>query len=139
MTRIQPPVMKPKMIIPMLVCRDAAAEVAFCRRAFGAVELSRRTAPDGSVVHATLKIHESLIMVHDESPHLASRAPQPDGSSSVVTYLYGPEVDAVMERAVSAGARILLPAADQAWGDRVGRIVDPEGHVWNIASRIREE
>jgi PhnB protein len=127
------------MIIPMLVCHNAAAEVAFCQRAFGAAELSRRTAPDGSVVHATLMVHDSLIMVHNESPDLASRAPQPDGSSSVVTYLYGNEVDAVIERALSAGARLLLPAADQAWGDRVGRIVDPEGHVWNIASRIKEE
>ena len=127
------------MIIPMLVCRDAAAEVDFCQRAFGADELSRRTAKDGSVVHSTLKIGGMLIMVHDESPHLASRAPQLDGSSSVVIYLYGDEVDPVIERALSAGARVLLPAADQFWGDRVGRIVDPAGHVWNIATRIQEE
>jgi PhnB protein len=122
----------------MLVCRDAAAEIDFCQRAFGAVELSRREAEDGSVVHATLKIEESLLMVHDESPHLASRAPQKDGSSSVVTYLYGDEVDAVIERAMAAGAKVLLPAEDQFWGDRVGRIVDPAGHVWNIAARIGE-
>lgn len=131
--------MKPKMIIPMLVCSNAAEEIEFCQRAFGAVELSRRTAKDGSVIHATLKINESLIMIHNESPHLASRAPQPDGSSSVVTYLYGDEVDEVIERAVTEGAQILLPAEDQYWGDRVGRIVDPSGHVWNIAARIQEE
>ena len=130
--------MKPKMLIPMLVCRDVTAEMAFCAAAFGASELSRRTASDGSVVHALLKIHQSLIMLHDASPHLASQAPKMDGSSPVVTYLYGDEVDAVIERAVSAGAKILLPAADQCWGDRVGRIVDPAGHVWNIASRIGE-
>lgn len=124
------------LVIPMLVCRDAAAEIDFCRRAFGAVELSRRTAKEGSVVHATLKIGEAMIMVHDESPHLASRAPQPDGTSPVVIYLYCEAVDPVIERATSAGARILLPAADQFWGDRVGRIVDPAGHVWNIAARI---
>jgi PhnB protein len=131
--------MKPKMMIPMLVCTDPAAEIHFCQNVFGAVELSRRTEDDDRVVHALLKIHDSLIMVHDVSPHLASQAPQQDGSSPVVTYLYGDEVDPVIERAVAAGARVLLPAADQAWGDRVGRIIDPAGHVWNIASRISEE
>lgn len=131
--------MKPNMIIPMLVCRDAAAEITFCQRAFSAVELSRRNTSDGTVIHATLMIHQSLIMIHDESPHLASRAPAKDGSSPVVTYLYGDEVDAVIAKAVAAGARVLLPAADQFWGDRVGRIVDPEGHVWNIAARIKDE
>lgn len=128
--------MKPKMLVPMLVCRDAAAEIAFCRAAFEAVEVSRREASDGSVVHATLMIHQSLLMVHDVSPHLASQAPALDGSSPVVTYLYGDDVDVVMARAVAAGAKVLMPAANQTWGDRVGRIVDPAGHVWNIASRI---
>jgi PhnB protein len=127
------------MIIPMLVCSNAAAEIDFCKKALGAVELSRRTAKDGGVVHATLRIHQSLIMVHDVSPHLASRAPQQDGSSPVITYLSGDEVDPVIERAVAAGARVLLPAEDQFWGDRVGRIIDPAGHVWNIAARINEE
>lgn len=123
----------------MLVCRDAAAEIEFCKQAFAAVELSRRTAPDGSVVHATLQIHQSLVMVHDVSPHLASQAPLPDGSSPVVTYLYGDDVDSVMDRAVAAGAKILRPAADQFWGDRVGRIIDPAGHVWNIAARLADD
>jgi PhnB protein len=123
------------MVIPMLVCRDAAAEIDFCKAAFAAVELSRRSAQDGTVVHATLAIGDSLLFVHDESPHLASRAPQPDGSSSVVIYIYLVDVDAVIERAVAAGARVLLPATDVSWGDRVGRIVDPAGHVWNVATR----
>lgn len=123
----------------MLVCRNAADEIDFCKRAFGAVEMSRRTEKNGTVLHATLKIEESMIMVHGESSHLASRAPQPDGSSAVVIYLYGDEVDKVIERAAAAGARILQPAEDQFWGDRVGRIVDPSGHVWNIAARIHEE
>ena len=131
--------MKPKMIIPMLVCSDAAAEIDFCKKALGAIELSRRSAKDGGVVHATLRIHQSLIMVHAVSAHLASRAPPQDGSSPVITYLYGDEVDPVIERAVAAGARVLLPAEDQFWGDRVGRIIDPAGHVWNIAARLKEE
>lgn len=123
----------------MLICRDAAAEIDFCKQVFNAVEISRRTAEDGAVVHATLRIGNSILMVHDVSPHLASQAPAPDGSSSVVNYLYGDEVDSVIERAVRAGAKVLLPAEDQFWGDRVGRIVDPAGHVWNIAARIKNK
>lgn len=126
------------MLIPMLVCTDPEAEIQFCKAAFGATELSRRAAQDGHVIHATLMIHQSLLMVHDVSSHLASRPPGQDGSSPVVTYLYGEEVDPVIERAIAAGARVLLPAEDQFWGDRVGRIMDPAGHVWNIAARLSD-
>ena len=125
-----------RAIVPMLVCADAAAEIAFCAAAFGAVELSRRADEDGSVTHATLGIGELLIMVHGETAHLASRAPLLDGSSPVVIYLYLEDVDGVVARAVAAGARVLTPIADQFWGDRMGRIVDPQGHVWNVASRV---
>jgi PhnB protein len=127
----------PRMLIPMLVCRDGASEIEFCEAAYGAEELSRRTAPDGTVVHATLKIAGFLLMVHGEIPHLGSRAPDADGTTSVVIYIYVENVDTVIERAVAAGARILIPAADQFWGDRVGRVIDPSGHVWNVAARVR--
>jgi PhnB protein len=124
-------------VVPMLMCRDAAAEMEFCKAAFGAVELSRRTAEDGSVLHGLVAIGAALVMVHGETHHFASRAPQPDGSSSVVIYLYLNDVDAAMTKAVAAGACIVLAAEDQFWGDRVGRIIDPESHVWNIASRVK--
>lgn len=127
------------MIIPMLVCCDAAAEIDFCKSAFGAVEVSRRSAQDGSVVHAALKIGAAMVMVHGEAPHLPSRAPQADGSSPVVVYIYLEDVDATIERAKSAGAKVLIPAANQLWGDRVGRIIDPAGHVWNVAARMQHE
>jgi len=122
----------------MLVCRDAASEIQFCKAAFGAVELSRRMDPVGTVVHATLKIGEAMIMIHGEFPTLASRPPQPDGSSPVVIYLYLEGVDRVIERALVAGARLLIPVMNAFWGDRVGRIIDPSGHVWNIATRMKE-
>ncbi|MFG6428733.1 VOC family protein [Roseateles sp. LYH14W] len=128
--------MKPRMIIPMLVCADAARQIQFCQAAFGAVELSRRAGADGQVIHATLSIHESLFMVHDDSPHLGSRPPSPDGSSPVVHYLYCDDVDATIAKAVVAGARVLMPAADQFWGDRMGRIIDPSHHVWNVTTRL---
>src|ERR1700722_2411197 len=121
-----------ELIIPMLVCRNALSEIEFCKAAFGAVELSRRTAQDGVILHAALRIGAAMIMVHGEVPTLASRAPVEDGSSAVVIYLYLKGVDAVIDRATGAGARLLLPATDTSWGDRVGRVVDPEGHVWNI-------
>jgi PhnB protein len=125
-----------RAVIPMLVCADAEAEIEFCKAAFGAQELSRRADADGGVTHATLGIGELLIMVHGETGHLASRAPELDGSSPVVIYLYLKNVDAVVERAVAAGARVLTPLEDQLWGDRMARIVDPAGHVWNVASRV---
>jgi PhnB protein len=126
--------MSSSLVIPMLICVDAASEIEFCRRAFNAQELSRRSGNDGSVVHATLQVGTTMFMVHGEYPHLESRAPRPDGSSSVVIYIYVENVDAVIARAVEAGAAILLPATDQAWGDRVGRIMDTAGHVWNVAA-----
>jgi PhnB protein len=126
------------VVMPMLVCRDAAAAIDFCKTTFGAVELVRRSGPDGTVAHAAVTISGAMIVIEGEWPSLASRAPQPDGSSPVVIYVYVDNVDAVMERAVTAGARVLLPARDQFWGDRTGRILDPSGHVWTISTRIEE-
>jgi PhnB protein len=125
-------------VMPMLVCRDAAAEIDFCKSTFGAVELNRRPGPDGAVAHALLAIGDARVMVEAVWPTLASRPPEPDGSSPVVIYVYVPDVDATVTRAVAGGARILLPVKDQFWGDRSGRIVDPSGHVWTIATRVEE-
>jgi PhnB protein len=127
-----------RAMIPMLVCRDAAAEIDFCTTALGAVELARRTGPDGAVVHSTLKLGDALLMVHGEVSTLASRAPQPDGSSSVVIYLAVDNVDDIIARSVKAGAKVLIPVMQQMWGDRLGRIEDPSGHVWNIATPAGE-
>jgi PhnB protein len=126
------------VVMPMLVCRDAAAAIDFCKTTFGAAELVRRPGPDGTVAHAALTIGAAMIMIEAELPTLASRAPQPDGSSPVVIYVYVEDVDTVMERAVAAGARVLLPVKNQFWGDRTGRIVDPSGHVWTISTRVEE-
>jgi PhnB protein len=120
----------------MLVCEDAARQIEFCEAAFGATELSRRAGADGRVIHATLSFHGSLFMLHDDWPDLGSRPPAPDGSSPVVNYLYCDDVDAVIARAAAAGARVLMPATDQPWGDRLGRIIDPAHHVWNVVARI---
>ena|ERR1700686_827443 len=126
------------VVMPMLVCRDVAAEIDFCKTTFGAVELVRRPGPDGTVAHAALMIGGAMIMVEAEWPTLASRAPLRDGSSPVVIYVYVENVDKVIERAVAAGAKVLLPVKNQFWGDRTGRIVDPSGHVWTISTRLEE-
>jgi PhnB protein len=113
------------VVMPMLVCRDASAELDFCKTTFGAVELLRRPGPDGSVAHALVTIGPAMVMIEAEWPTLASRAPQSDGSSPVVIYVYVEDVDKVIERAVVGGAKVLLPVKNQFWGDRTGRIVDP--------------
>jgi PhnB protein len=89
-------------------------------------------------VHALLKIGEAMLMIHGEFSNLASRAPLSDGSSPVVLYVYVQDVDAVIARALAAGARMLVSIKNQFWGDRVGRIVDPAGHVWNVATRLEQ-
>ena len=126
------------VVMPMLVCGDAAAEMDFCKATFGATEQVRRLGPDGSVAHAALTIGGAMLMIEREGAALASRAPKPDGSSPVVIYVYVEDVDEVIGRAVAAGAKVLLPVKNQFWGDRTGRIVDPSGHVWTISTRVEE-
>jgi PhnB protein len=125
-------------LIPRLVCRDPAAEIDFCVAAFDAVERVRRPGPDGEVAHALMTIGPAMLMIGREWPTLTSRAPQLDGSSPVVIYLYVEAVDRAVEGAVAAGARVLIPAQDQFWGDRTAWVIDPSGHVWTVASRIQE-
>jgi PhnB protein len=126
------------VVIPRLFCRDPAAQIEFCKTVFGAVEGVRRPGADGKVAHAMITIGPAMVMIESEWPQLANRAPSTDGSSPVVLYVYVEDVDATVERAVAAGARILMPVTDQFWGDRTAWIVDPAGHVWTIATRIEE-
>ncbi|HEY3026220.1 MAG TPA: VOC family protein [Pyrinomonadaceae bacterium] len=138
MTNVKPVPEGVPVVMPMLVCRDASAEIDFCKTTFGTLELVRRPGPDGTVAHAALTIGGAMIMIETEWPTLASRAPQSDGSSPVVIYVYVEDVDKAIERAVAAGAKVLLPVKNQFWGDRTGRILDPSGHVWTISTRVEE-
>jgi PhnB protein len=126
------------VVMPRLYCRDVAAEVDFCKTVFDAVELNLRPGPDGKAAHALMTIGPAMIMIEAEWPGFASRAPVPDGSSPVVIFVYVEDVDEAIERAVAAGANVLVEAKDQFWGDRTGWVMDPAGHVWTIASRIEE-
>lgn len=126
------------VVIPRLVCRDPAAMIDFCASTFGAVERLRRPGPDGTVAHALMTIGPAMVMIESEWPTLTSRAPKPDGSSPVVVFVYVEDVDQTVKRAITAGAKILVPVQNQFWGDRIAWIQDPSGHVWTIATRIEE-
>lgn len=126
------------IVIPRLFCRNPASAIDFCARVFDAVELGRRSGPDESVVHALMTIGPAMIMLEAEWPTLPSRAPEPDGSSPVVIFVYVDDVDATLVRALEAGATILRPAENQFWGDRIAWIMDPSGHVWTVATRIED-
>jgi PhnB protein len=125
-------------VIPMLVCRDLDAEIEFCERVLDAEVRVRRPGPDGNTVHAALVVGEANIIVQAEFPQLASRAPQKDGSSPVVIFVYVEDVDRAVEMTLAVGGSVLLPAQNQFWGDRSARVMDPSGHVWTLASRIEE-
>jgi len=126
------------VVMPRLFCRDVAAEIEFCRTAFLSLERVRRPGPDGLPSHALIAIGSAMIMIESEWPDFANRAPKPDGSSPVAIFVYVENVDDTMARAAAAGATILRPAENQFWGDRVGWIMDPSGHVWTVATRIEE-
>ncbi len=126
-------------VFPMLVCQSPEAEMNFCTAAFGAVEHVRRAGPDGSPIHIAMRINDAFLVVQAEFPDvLASRAPSSDASSPVVIFVYVADVDQAVDRAVAKGARVLIAAQNQFWGDRTARIMDPSGHVWTVASRIEE-
>jgi len=126
------------VIIPRLFCRDIPTESDFCKAVFDAEELNRRPGPDGTIIHALLTIRGEMLMLEAEFPSLPSRVPVADGTSPVVIFVYVADVDAAVERATSLGAKVLIPIQNQFWGDRIGWIMDPAGHVWTIATRIEE-
>src|SRR6187397_1835515 len=126
-------------VFPMLVCRSPEAEMNFCAAAFGAIEEVRRPGPDRSPIHIAMRLNGAFLVAQSEVPDFfPSRAPEADGSSPVVLFVYVPDVDQALERAVAGGATILIPAQDQFGGNRTARILDPGGHVWTVASRIEE-
>lgn len=125
-------------IIPRLFCSDPDSAVDYYVEVLGAEDLGRRPGPDGRTAHALLLLSGGMIMVEAEWPGVPCRAPSPDGSPSVVVFVYVNDVDAIVTRARARGSRIVLEPANQFWGDRTAWIVDPFGHVWTIASRVEE-
>ena len=125
-------------VIPRLFCRNPADEVEFCVVTFQAEERVRRPGPDGALAHALITIGGAMVMVEGEWPEAPNRAPAPDGRTSVALYVYVENVDETVARAVSHGAKVLIAAANQPWGDRIAWFMDPAGHVWTAATRVEE-
>lgn len=132
-------------ITPHLVVKNAADAIEFYKKAFGAQELSRQTLPDGkSIMHAVLRVANSMIMLADEYPRYGSEGPVKCGSpmsiggNSVFLFLYVEDADTVFNKAVAAGAKSIMPLMDAFWGDRYGQLLDPFGHLWEISTHKRD-
>ncbi len=127
-----------RSVTPHLICAGAARAIEFYQAAFGAEELGRQPAPDGRLMHAALRIGDSVIFLTDEFPEHDCLGPAGSTHSPVTIHLYVTDVDGVYARARKAGATQIMPVADMFWGDRYGVLKDPFGHRWSIATHQRD-
>ena len=125
-------------VFAYLRLRDAAAAIDFYERAFGAREKFRLTEPGGRIGHAELELGGTTIMLSDEYPELGIRGPASIGGTSFTIHLHVDDADALIGRAVEAGATLVRPASDQFYGERSGTVRDPFGHEWNIGHEIEK-
>ena len=123
-----------RSITPNLVCQNAARAIEYYKTVFGAKELVRMPGPGGEIMHAELQIGDSKIFLNDTMSKTPIPTPQPGASNLMYIHLYVPDADAVFDRAVTGGARVDMPLQDQFWGDRYGKITDPFGQQWGIAT-----
>jgi uncharacterized glyoxalase superfamily protein PhnB len=127
-----------RSVTPHLVCAGAADAIEFYKQAFGAVENMRIPGPGGKIMHASIRIGDSVIMLVDEMPEWETLGPKTLKGSPVTIHLYVENVDAFVARAVEAGAKLTMPVEDAFWGDRYGKLEDPFGHQWSVATFQRE-
>jgi PhnB protein len=125
-------------VSPYLAVEDAATAIDYYKKAFGATERVRMEAPDGTIGHAELEIGDSIVMLSDPMPQASTKPPKELGGTSAGVFLYVEDVDAVVKRAVDAGASVTMEVADQFWGDRFGTVTDPFGHVWSVATHVED-
>ena len=125
-------------LTPFLTVRDAARAIEFYKNAFGAIDRGAAKGPDGKIMHAELMIGNSIIMLSDEYPEFGALSPQSSGGAGMGLHIYIDGVDAAFDRAVKAGAQVTMPVSDQFWGDRYGKLKDPFGHVWSIATHTKD-
>jgi PhnB protein len=122
-----------------LVVRNADRAIEFYKKAFGAEERFRMYGPDGkAIMHAELKIGDSVFMLSEESKEMKAHSPESIGGSPVSMYVYVRDVDQIFNQAVSEGATVLKPVNDQFYGDRSGYLKDPFGHLWSIATHKKD-
>lgn len=125
-------------VTPYLVIKGASDAIEYYTKAFGATELFRMPAPDGTVGHAEIKIGDSPIMLADENPEMGYRGASTIGDTAVSIMIYVEDVDTVFKRAIAAGGQEVKPLQDQFYGDRSGTLKDPFGHVWHIATHVED-
>jgi uncharacterized glyoxalase superfamily protein PhnB len=125
-------------VTPHLICAGAAQAIDFYKKAFGAVEAARLPGPDGKIMHAMIRIGDSPVMLVDEMPQWGALGPKALKGSPVTIHLYVEDVDAFARRAVEAGAKVTMPVQDMFWGDRYGKLEDPFGHQWSVATHVRD-
>jgi len=125
-------------LTPLLTCGGAAEAIEFYKKAFNAVEESRLPGPDGRLMHATLRIGDSALMLTDEFPDYGGLGPKSLKGSPVTIHLYVENADAAVEQAVAAGAKVTMPLADMFWGDRYAQLDDPFGHHWSIGTHVQD-
>ena len=123
---------------PYLIVKGAAAAIEFYKKVFGATEVMRMAGPGGAIMHAEIKVGDSVIMLAEENPQWGATAPTTLGGSPVGLCLYFPDVDARFAAALANGAQVKRPVQDQFYGDRSGTVVDPFGHVWTVATHIED-
>lgn len=121
-------------VTPYLIVSGASDAIEFYKKAFGATELFRFPAPDGKIGHAEIKIGDSPIMLADEYPDMGYKGPQSLGGSPVSIMIYVEDVDTVFDRAVASGASVKEAVSDKFYGDRLGTLTDPFGHVWHVST-----
>ena len=139
MSKVKPVPEGMNTVTPHLVCKDAAQAIDFYKKAFGADERGRLNTPDGKkVLHAVIRIGNSVIMLIDEFPEWNTVSPQTLNGSPVTIHLYVENAELVFTRAVQAGATVIMPLEDMFWGDRYGKLQDPFGHTWSIATHTRD-
>lgn len=125
-------------ITPHLVCAGASEAIDFYKKAFGATEEMRLPGPDGKLMHGSVRIEGSVVMLVDENPEWGALGPKALKGTPVTIHIYVRDVDAFVARAVAAGAKVVMPVNDMFWGDRYGIIEDPFGHHWSVATHIRD-
>lgn len=125
-------------LTPYMTVRDAARAIEFYKQAFGATERGVMKGSDGKIMHAELMIGDSIVMLADEFPEYGALSPESTGGAGMGLHIYVDGVDAAFDRAVKAGAQVEMPVMDQFWGDRYGKLKDPFGHKWSIATHTRD-
>jgi uncharacterized glyoxalase superfamily protein PhnB len=119
---------------PHLVCAGASAAIDFYKAAFGATEMMRLAGPDGKLMHGSIRLNGSSVMLVDENKEFGMLSPKALGGTAVTIHLMVDDVDASIAKAAEAGATVVMPPADMFWGDRYGVVEDPFGHRWSIAT-----